>query len=266
MFTKRKRLFLLVWFSLVLVFGSGNFSAASDGEAYSRKVATFQEMLGRCQSILQPNERYEVGGKINAALLAVLRERASLSANPRDIVGADEGFALTFGSWTAFGDGKYRLVVLEPRQINMGAITAVYVQGQSGANLAEQVHLLTQGANMGQLAYSDIIVSGVEGFVLLVEKRDGPDDKYISVYTLRFEDGRWQGCSFPTDASALGQWRVRKGNGYFSLSHQEMSWKSEKDYVIKPILGGMEIAVVDKAERHIDRLLVRFAEGKWLLQ
>lgn len=262
MFTKRSRPSICLVLFMLLV-SNINLPFVLANDSFRQKSEILRDELTRYRSCPLPNERYQAALRINAALLEVLRERASLNATQREILGEVGWFDLAFSHWAAIGDNRYRLVVLSPPKVDMGAIITVYVQAQAGGVQAEQVHILTQGANIGQLAYYDIVVSGGEGFVMLMEKRYGPEDKYVSVYMLKLDNGRWQIHNRPPNISSSGRWTVRSSDRSFSLSHQEMGWKSANDYVVRPVPGKVEIMIVDQAGRLVDSASVRFTDGEW---
>jgi hypothetical protein len=144
MFAKH-RMRIFPWLLIVVLAVAGvYYSTASAGDPYSRKVAALKEELSGYDAIKRPDIRYNTCVRINNALLAVLQEKASLAAEPGGIIGDGSGFTLIFGDW-ADADGKaYRLAVLTPKEVAMGAITAVFSQARDSGtvSMVEQVHSL----------------------------------------------------------------------------------------------------------------------------
>lgn len=239
-----------------------------DGEAFSRKIEVFRAELSSYHSAQRPNERYDAGNRVNAALLDVLGEEESLTAKPGDILGGDGSFELAFGDWVVTVEKRYRLVILHPFEINMGAMTAVFCQSRAvdKAILAERVHTLTQGASVGYLAYSEIVESGNDFFLPIVEVRHGSEDKYVSVYVRRLENDRWQVYMPSLNGTANGRWTIRNVNTGFSIGHPSMGWNSENDYQVNASRGDTEIRVVDKAKTPIDSIKISFVDGAWVLR
>lgn len=159
----------------LLFFGNLSLCIAFANDSFLQKVGTLNEALGRYHSSLRPNERYEVGVRISNALLEVLHEQDSLTNEPQSIIGDGKGFRLTYGDWVNIGDKKIRLVILAPKEINMGATTTVFSQVRVGGtvSMAEKIHSLMMGANIGHLEYFKIIYSGNEYFTVLAEKNNG---------------------------------------------------------------------------------------------
>ncbi|MDR7867130.1 MAG: hypothetical protein RIN56_09920 [Sporomusaceae bacterium] len=255
---------------LIAVLSLGNVfpGKALAGDAFSPKVEAFRAELSGYQGPLRPQEGYDAGKRINAALLAVLREEESLKATPGDILGDDGRFALDFGNWAGAGERQYRLVVLRPNEMDTGAMASVFSQTRRGdrAISAERVHTLSQGANTGAIVFSGIVGSGSSLLLVIAEKHYGPEDKYVSVYTRKLEKGKWQEYLNPPKLKAKGQWTVRTGDGSFSISHAAVGGKSGNDLEVRACRGGIEILAVDKADMPFDNTWIGLAEGAWVIK
>lgn len=236
------------------------------GDSFSQKVEVFRAELSGYRESLRPKERYDAGKRINTALLAVLREEESLKAAPGDILGDDGQFALDFGNWVSAGEKQYRLVTLRPNEMDMGAMASVFSQARRGdkAILAERVHTLSQGANTGDIAFSEIVGSGNSLLLVIAEKHYGPEDKYVSVYTRKLEKGKWQEYFNPPKIKAKGQWTIRTGDRSFSISHAALGGKSGNDLEVRACRGGIEILAVDKADMPFDNTRICLEEGAWV--
>lgn len=255
---------------LVAVLSLGNVfpNKALAGDSFSQKVEAFRAELSGYREPLRPKERHDAGKRINAALLDVLREEESLKATPGDILGDDGQFALDFGNWVSAGEKQYRLIILRPNEMDMGAMASVFSQARRGdkAIMAERVHTLSQGANTGDIAFSEIVGSGNSLLLVIAEKHYGPEDKYVSVYTRKLEKGKWQEYFNPPKIKAKGQWAIRTGDRSFSISHASLGWNSGNDVEVRACRGGMEILAVDKADMPFDNTWIGLAEGAWVLK
>lgn len=252
---------------LIFVICCGCFSTVAAGEAFAGKVAVFRAELGGYQAAQRPDERYEAGRRINAALLDILREDESLTAKPGDLLGGD-AFALRFGEWVGADERQYRLVIMQPYESDKGAMTAVFCQGRAGdmVVMAEKVHVLTQTAHAGSLVYAAIIRSGNALFLPIVEVHNGPEDKYASIYTRRLENGGWHAYMNPFGLEAGGQWTIRNGNRSFSITHPAMGWDAENDYEVRASQGDVEIRIVAKDKTPVDSLRISFVDGAWVVR
>lgn len=268
MFTEFRPYLLSVLLVSVVTIGILLPGKALAGESFSQKVEVFRAELSSFHEPLRPKERYDAGKRINAALLDVLREAESLRATPGDILGDDGQFALKFGNWVSAGEKQYRLIILHPYEMNMGAMTSVFSQARRGdrAISAERVHFLTQGTNTGDIVFSGIVSSGTGLLLVIAEKHYGPEDKYVSVYTWKLEKGKWQEYFNPPKIKAKGQWTIQNGNRSFGISHASMGWKSENDLEVRACRGGIEILAVDKADMPFDNTWIGPVEGAWVLK
>lgn len=265
MFARLSYLLLLALLFIVVACGGSN--AAFAGDDFSQKSRILQEELARYGGSLPPNERHAVAVRINAALLAVLQESESLTAEPRTLLGGDKNFSLRFGDWVNVGAKRYRLVVLEPTEVDMGGMTTLFCQARAGGevSMAAKVYSLTQGATVGRLAYSAIISQGNEYFLLVVVKNFGPEDKYVSLSVQRLEDGRWQPYR-PPNVAAAGRWAINNVNGTLILRHAAMGWDSENDYEIQANQGKVQIGVVGRSGRRLESIGLFWVDGGWVLQ
>lgn len=268
MFTKFRSYLLFILLIALLSLGSLGQSTALAGDSYSQKIEALRAELGGYHSSLRPNERYGVGERINAALLAVLQEEDSLTAKPEDILGGGGQFALVFGDWVSAGEIRHRLIILRPYQIDMGAMTTVFAQTRSGdkVSMAEKLHSLVQTTTIGQLVYAEIIAAGDGLFLPLVEKRYGPEHKYITIYTWKLADGGWQVYSRPPGVTEKGEWAIRSGPKSFVITHSSLGWKSQNDYMINASRGEIEIQAIDKDNTPFDSITVRLVDGTWVIK
>ncbi len=267
MFTKFRSYLLFILLSALLFLGSLGQSTAFAGDSYFQTVEALRTELGGYHSSLRPNERYSVGERINAALLAVLQEEESLTAKPEDIL-CDGQFALLFGDWVGAGETRHRLIILRPYQIDMGSMTTIFVQTRSGdkVSMAEKLHSMVQTTAIGQLVYAEIIATG-DGLLLpLVEKRYGPEHKYVTIYSWKLADGGWQVYSRPPGVTEKGEWAIRSGPKSFVISHSSLSWKSQNDYMITASRGDIEIQAVGKDNTPFDSITVRLVDGTWVVE
>lgn len=270
MFTK-PRYHVFSWLlTVVLAVAGVYFPTASANDSFAGKVATLREELRGYDAIKRPDIRYKACVRIHNALLTVLQEKESLAAEPRDIIGDSGGFTLRFDDWANMDGKKYRLVVFTPKDVNMGATTAVFSQVKDGVavNMVEQVHSLTQGAIVGCLEYSAITASDDGYYLMLIEKRFGPEDKSMSFYTQRLESGRWQPAMSSPDVATQGHWSIdkhSKGTG-FSISHAVMYWKSPYTYRVNTANGYFTIEIVDKDASPLDSIRLEFVAGKWVVK
>ncbi len=268
MFTKFRSYLLFILLIALLSLGSFCQSTALAGGSYSQKIEAMQVELSGYHSSLRPNERYSVGERINAALLAVLQEEDSLTAKSEDILRGGGQFALVFGDWVGAGEIRHRLIILRPYQIDMGAMTAVFAQTRSGdkVSMAEKLHSLVQTTAIGQLAYTEIIVAGEGLYLPLAEKRYGPEHNYITIYTWKLTDGVWQVYSRPPGVAGKGEWAIRSDPKSFVISHSSLGWKSQNDYMINASRGEIEIQAIDKDNAPFDSITVRLVDGTWVIK
>ncbi len=238
------------------------------GDAFSEKVAALRAELSGYRDSLPAKERHDAGKRINAALLEVLREAESLEATPGDILGDDGRFGLSFGNWAGAGERQYRLIILRPNEMDAGATTSVFSQARRGGRAisAEKVHTLSQGAVMGDIAFSEIVGSGSGLLLVIAEKLCGPEGKYVSVYTRKLEKGKWREELNPPKLKGRGQWTARTGDRSFSISHAALGRQSENDLEVRAGRGGIEILAVDKADMPFDNTWIGLAEGAWVIK
>ncbi len=268
MFTGFRAYLSFVLLVAVLFLGNVFPGKALAGDSFFPKVEVFRAELSGYQGPLRPQERYDAGKRINAALLEVLRDEESLKATPEDILGGDGRFALDFGNWTSVGERQYRLVVLRTNEMDTGAMASVFSQARRGdrAIAAERVHTLNQGANTGDVAFSGIVGSGNGLLLVIAEQHYGSEDKYVSVYTRKLEKGKWQEYLNPPKVKARGQWTVRTGDRSFGISHAAVGGKSGNDLEVRACRGGIEILAVDKADMPFDNTWIGLAEGAWVIK
>jgi hypothetical protein len=116
---------------------------------------------------------------------------------------------------------------------------------------------------------------------MLIEKNSGPEIKWISFYTQRLENGKWQPFMSPPDVAGQGRWTVRNAGKSFSLSHPAMDWKSPYAYRVNAANGIFTIDIADKAAcppdiiridiadkdaRPLDSIRLDFVAGKWIVR
>ncbi len=98
----------------MLFWGGACQNKALASDSFAEKVEALRGELGGYHAGLRAEERAAAAKRINAALLAILREEESLAADAGDILGGEGQFALIFGDWASAGNRRYRVVTLRP--------------------------------------------------------------------------------------------------------------------------------------------------------
>ncbi len=251
---------------LVLAFSGASMSAAFAGDSFARKVAVLQDELRGYDSLKRPGARQKACARIGDALLAVLNDKKSLAIDPRGLIGDGGAFTLTFGSWVAMGGRDHRLVFLAPRQAAPGATTAIFSQAGGGAASAAPLHTLTQGDDAVLLEHAAIIMSAAGSYLVLAEKRRGPERSCLAFYSWRLTDGKWQPFLLPPDGAAPGRWTIETTGRGFTVSHAAVGRRSPYDYRLNTADWGFAVQIAAKDARPLAAIRLDLDDGRWIIQ
>jgi hypothetical protein len=239
----------------------------SKGSSFLGKIQLLKDELEKYKSSLPPNEIANIFGQANRRLRELLTENGSISATSRDILGDNSNFYVTFHNEIIIGKSKVRLIEFGPANIAMGASTTVLLQSWNEADSPkiQELYSITQGANVTQLLHAEVLNSNNEYYIIFIDKKYGPENTYIRVFTYKLCGLKWLPFYRVDDSKKKDGWEVVSYNnrGMFYVESRKVFQDLENDYYVNFINGNVQVNVIDENNKAIDVINLSFKNGEW---